>query len=502
MAATFQPGSAEAADPNCRGKRATIVGTDGPDRISATRESDVIFTGAGDDVVSRIGYNDRVCSGRGDDVLSGKGGRVFAGKGADRTSSGVGTYRGGRGPDLIKVGYGSAYGGRGNDRVESEGAAYGGPGRDRLLGGYVVVGGPGDDLLEAMPHCGPRMDPGSGDDIVRGDSGGCLDDDFGTASLDMRGAPRGVRVDLRNGIAVGWGRDRLSGIRNVNGSLHDDVLIGDHRRNRLDGLGGDDRLAGRSGKDGLDGDDAYNPGEGGGGVSGSDVLEGGRGADHLSGREGNDRLDGGAGLDHLLGGEGPDLLDGGSGDGDVASFESDIGGGDHGVEVDLQIGIASGRGNDKLAGFETVEGSSYDDLLLGDDDANIFISGYGDDIVNGAGGDDVIIDPHPQAWPPAGNDTYDGGAGVDTVSWATADEPMTVDLATGTAAGNGSDTLSGIEIIIGSRNPDRLLGDDADNKLFGGEGDDHLDGRGGLDSIDGGSGVDVCLNGEELKDCP
>jgi uncharacterized delta-60 repeat protein len=96
----------------CAGRRATIVGTAGRDRIRGTRRRDVIATLGGSDVIRGLGGDDLVCAGSGNDL-------VLGGAGTD-------TLRGQAGRDRL-------LGGSGRDRL------IGGPGRDRL------VGGPGRD---------------------------------------------------------------------------------------------------------------------------------------------------------------------------------------------------------------------------------------------------------------------------------------------------------------------------------------------------------------------
>jgi len=93
-----------AATPRCAGRRATIVGTPGRDRLRGTRRADVIVA---------LGGNDRVVAGPGRDIVCG-------GRGDDRLSGGLGRDRllGGRGRDRL-------LGGAGRDRLA------GGPGRDR-----------------------------------------------------------------------------------------------------------------------------------------------------------------------------------------------------------------------------------------------------------------------------------------------------------------------------------------------------------------------------------
>jgi Ca2+-binding RTX toxin-like protein len=100
---------------------------------------------------------------------------------------------------------------------------------------------------------------------------------------------------------------------------------------------------------------------------------------------------------------------------------------------------------------------------------------------------------------------------VDFASFFLSPGPVTVDLAAGTASGEGTDTLTGIENVVGSADfGDTLNGDAQDNSLLGSGGDDsvsgsdgndELDGGDGTDSLDGGTGIDTCLNGETTVNC-
>ena len=105
----------------------------------------------------------------------------------------------------------------------------------------------------------------------------------------------------------------------------------------------------------------------------------------------------------------------------------------------------------------------------------------------------------------AGNDTLNGGAGFDEAGYSDSPAGVTVDLSGG-AIGEGTaqdgfggtDTLTGIEGVIGSAFNDTLTGDGGNNflvgnagndTLIGGAGDDQLQGGAGNDSLDGGAGV-------------
>jgi hypothetical protein len=105
--------------PMCGGKRATCVGTDGPDLILGTDEDDVIVAGGGNDVVHGDAGDDTICGGPGNDSLMGA-------RGLDRL-----------------------FGELGDDWL------FGAPGDDELDGGDgdydVLWGGPGFDILNGGP---------------------------------------------------------------------------------------------------------------------------------------------------------------------------------------------------------------------------------------------------------------------------------------------------------------------------------------------------------------
>jgi WD40 repeat protein len=71
---------------HCAGKRATVVGDDGADRITGTRRADVIVGNAGSDRIDGRGGRDRICGGRGNDRLLGGSARdnLVGGPGRDR----------------------------------------------------------------------------------------------------------------------------------------------------------------------------------------------------------------------------------------------------------------------------------------------------------------------------------------------------------------------------------------------------------------------------------
>lgn len=61
------PVPAEAREFRCMGRRATIVGTKGADRLVGSRGRDVIVGRGGNDTIVGRGSKDRICAGKGKD---------------------------------------------------------------------------------------------------------------------------------------------------------------------------------------------------------------------------------------------------------------------------------------------------------------------------------------------------------------------------------------------------------------------------------------------------
>ena len=99
-----------------------------------------------------------------------------------------------------------------------------------------------------------------------------------------------------------------------------------------------------------------------------------------------------------------------------------------------------------------------------------------------------------------GKDTYDGGAGRDTVDYSQITTGVTVNLATGTASGAGNQRLISIENVIGTSQNDTITGTNANSIIEAGAGNDRVNGGAGDDTFidgagddryDGGTGYDV-----------
>ncbi|MFM9936758.1 MAG: calcium-binding protein [Novosphingobium sp.] len=143
------------------------------------------------------------------------------------------------------------------------------------------------------------------------------------------------------------------------------------------------------------------------------------------------------------------------------------------------------EGNDILNGF------AGNDEIFGFGGNDILTGGAGNDVISGGNGDDILFGG-------TGNDVLKGGAGNDRAGYIAATSAVTVDLRILTAqntGGAGSDTLSSIESVGGSKFNDTIDGNKAGNVLIGGEGNDKLDGHEGADGLVGGAGQDTLTGG-------
>lgn len=187
--------------------------------------------------------------------------------------------------------------------------------------------------------------------------------------------------------------------------------------------------------------------------------------------------------------------------------------------------LSGGAGNDTLSATSRespsvvlraiLNGDDGDDRLVGGSTEDSLAGGAGRDTLLGGGADDQLDGDgqgrtaaqfdslllgreyeKPAPAPPA-DDTLDGGAGVDTVTYADRTQPLRVDLADGAPDGSPgeADRLDGIEDILGGDGPNVLLGDAKPNRFEGSEtAHDVMDGRAGDDSLFGAS-IDDTLRG-------
>ncbi|BCM26284.1 calcium-binding protein [Methyloradius palustris] len=418
------------------------------------------------------------------------------------------------------AGYDLVVAGSGNDTV------YGDAGNDTLRGGV------GNDYL----------DGGTGNDLLEGGLGGdTLIGGAGTDTATYVNAGSAVTVNLTDNVyntstnsnnitnllttpQVGEAlNDVFNSVENVTGSAYNDLIIGDAAANYLAGGDGDDTLEGMAGNDTLDGGAGNNTASyahagvvsnvGVGvvatlttlsdvtptGDAAGDVyiniqnLQGSAFNDKLIGDANNNILSGGDGNDTLEGMGGNNTLNGGNGS-DTASYAH----ADAAVTASLVTNtgnIAGGLGSDVYSSIENLEGSSFNDLLTGDVNANLLSGGAGNDTLIGGGG----------------ADTLRGGNGTDTASYATSTSAVVVNLNDNTegfvnntlAVTQVGDALNNqfnsIENVTGSSFDDYLIGNSSANLLNGGDGNDTLEGIGnsiatGGDTMNGGVDTGISNN--------
>ncbi|MDD5049138.1 MAG: hypothetical protein PHH09_09440, partial [Methanoregulaceae archaeon] len=530
----------------------SLTGSSSPDVLYGDGNNNILAGGAGidelygregDDILRGEAGDDTLDGGAGDDVLIGGAGEddLYGGEGSDTAS-----YRdaadGNLGDDTTGItinmtnsaantreAVGDTFtsiqnieGSAGDDILiaDNTGAKlYGLAGDDRLTGGTgndELLGGSGDDILEG----------GLGDDILYGEDGadklyGNMENSteaggIDTASYESENATEGVTVNLTTKTGSGGEAegDTLTHISNLIGTAYDDELIGDGNANLLQGGEGDDILEGKGGDDILDG------GEGGDFASYANAgwhiwaRVDDRGAEKYT-ILGSNAAQGATSItvhdatqfkeNNAIGIE----LESGSIQWTIIQSITD-----NTIVLDDALTDNALSGNDvfynidSLISVENLVGSSRNDILIGDDNDNIIVGGEGDDKLYGLGGADILLGEE-------GRDLLDGGAGddilsggekgdvliggdgIDTATYADAQNAVTVNLLTGLGSGNVAegDTLTGIENLVGSEFDDTLTGDDVSNVLNGGAGDDTLDGGAGDDFLEGGEGDDHIIGG-------
>ena len=361
--------------PLCDGKVATIVGTEGADRIAGTPGADVIVGLGGRDRVDGAGGDDRVCGGGDADVL-----------------------RGGAGDDRL---FGQA------NRTRSD------RGGTRSYGD-ALDGGAGHDLLDLGPATSSAVS-------LHGER------------VEFLTGPGAVVVDLAAGTATGQGADVIRYVRSmsVRTGEGDDTILGTQWGERVMAGPGNDTVTL------LGGPDAFR--EGRTVLPDDDVVDTGDGADDVRAVSGADRISTGAAHDDVvLAGRGPFALltgtatdwvfaratdrpgtsyDLGPGSQDYLSLELGVLSGSSTplpVEVDVPAGLyvvtaPTGPVEAAVHGVERYafpEGWAVD-FLGGDGADSLETSGSAPLRAAMGGGDDRV-------WGTPGDDVIDGGGGTDS----------------------------------------------------------------------------------------
>ncbi len=484
---------------------------------------------------------DGVWSGTGSLLVSGGAGNdtFLSGKGND-------TFNAGAGNDTID--YSHASGGvTVNLNIATAQAVGGGAGSDTLTGVENIVGTDFADTLTGDGNDNIFYSGGiDGHDTVDGGGG---NDTYSFGDIIAAASVSGVTIDLRDNGAQNLGVVKLTSIENVVGSPYADTFIGSSADNVMNGGGGIDTITYQYATGGMSFVQIANPG----GQATFTATGGGQGNDTFSamsiivgtdfndtfsflgtpqmdirGGGGNDTMtfeNAAQGVGVLLGGPNGDPIDFVSIETLTGSSHDDTLGGDNSDNV-----INGGAGND------TISGGAGNDTLNGGDDNDTISGGAGSDILNGGAGDDTLFGGDTN-FEFDGNDVLNGGAGNDklyagganasnsgtvilnggagddllvggggetTASYQDATGGVTVDLrlsslsiggavAQAVGGGQGSDTLVGIQDLVGSAFNDTLTGSDFQSQFSNVPGDNVITGGGGDDRIDGGTGIDTAV---------
>ncbi|WP_244651328.1 tandem-95 repeat protein [Rhizobium sp. CFBP 8762] len=294
------------------------------------------------------------------------------------------TIEGRGGNDLIRgaAGDDTLSGGSGNDRLE------GGSGNDT----YIFGRGDGQDTISDVSGINMlRFGVGiaaSNIRVVGGAANMVLEIigtgdriDLGTPAMSGMGVARVVFAD-----GTVWDEKALIALARTP-TAGDDVLIADAGDDRLSGDAGDDHLIGNGGSDTFDGG------------PGNDRLEGGAGDDiyHFSASGGHDRISDVAGNDVLqLGADiaPTDISVAQSRDGEDMTLVVRS----TGARITMEKALRSGR----IETIRFVDGTAWattdlltrtasigNDVLTGNDEANVMAGGLGNDRLSGGAGDDI-----------------------------------------------------------------------------------------------------------------
>ena len=478
-----------------------LLGTVFNDDLTGNANDNVLTGGGGDDLISGGAGVDKLFGGDGDDALVDDG-------------VGLAELNGGTGNDIIRLtnfdtAVDAVVGGIGTDTLVIDRAVAtditfnmqasinqaGGTLHNGYGGGTVIGNFNGIENVSVTGTNRLYVYTNNGDNVITGGAG--LSD-----TVDYRNATGGVNVNLSTGIVSGGsGNDTLSNIEYIYGaSQWDDILIGNDANNWIRGMYGSDYIDGGNGIDTwyLDwsGQSAtasllstaqnaamgiVMTAEGAGNTilnmeniyaSAGDFVYGSALANDLLGRG---LLEGFIGADNLRAATPAATASYANAGNTYLASQGITTAAGQGVTATLTTAFGAGpavfnsgdAAGDTYVNVNNLQGSAFNDVLIGNGLVNIIDGGAGDDVLEGLGG----------------ADTFRGGAGIDSVSYAHSTAGVIASLANPPSNTNDAsgDNYSSIENLIGSNFNDTLVGDGNDNILDGGLGANTLDGGGGFD---------------------
>ncbi|BBP57824.1 hypothetical protein PHLH4_14140 [Pseudomonas sp. St316] len=510
----------------------TVVGSSFNDRLTAQGTGHTLRGGAGDDVyvIGGTSVNVIEVAGEGDDEIQTNLLNLTMAANVERlTYTGTGNF----------VGYGNA----------SDNIITGGVGNDFLLGGAGAdqfIGGAGTDTVsytDSNVAVSINAKTGVNSGIAAGDTyvgietiQGSQNHDSFTASeaadqfdgtggidtIDYSTSASAVTVSLVAGV-VGVGGDaqgdKLSNFETVVGSSFNDRLTAQGTGNTLRGGAGDDVYVI-------------------GGTSVNVIEVAGEGDDEIQtnllnltmaanverltytgtgnfvgyGNASDNIITGGVGNDFLLGGAGADQFIGGAGTDTVSYADSSAG-----LTINTQTGVHTGiAAGDTYSSIEVITGSNYSDVFVGDAGVNVFNGGTGMDMLSFSNeGSGITLDLSvPVLTGIAAGDSYtsieifQGTAQADTFTGSTA-------AAENFVGGAGADTLNGlgrgdgawyltssaavqIDLLAGTASGGDAQGDVLANidNLIGSQFNDTLTGNAYSNKLEGGAGNDLLYGGD------
>ncbi len=222
---------------------------------------------------------------------------------------------------------------------------------------------------------------------------------------------------------------------------------------------------------------------------GDDTLDAGASTlgDIVYGGEGNDSIRSGIGNESLYGGSGNDVIDHRAYDGSYI--------------FDMATGLTN-FSSELYSDFEVVYMGDGDDSVTGTSGANTIYGGVGDDTIDdGAGGDAVYGGDGNDLFNTGDSsftgDSFDGGAGTDTLSyashnWGSPSSSVVFNFLTGIASFNGfTETFSSIEVFQGSQGDETIISNGGSQTYYGSDGNDSMVAGNGGETMYGGNGIDT-----------